>query len=192
MAARKYLGIGGKAGVGKDTLSHALIQILNTQYKLTTASFAFADPIKDMIRAMLYEVLSASDVDKYLNSPTFKNEPIPHIGVSYRVLAQELGTSWGQGIRKDLWIRIMEQRLRKYSLDIAIFSDVRFQHEADWIRSKGGRCIYIDGDSSIESDHISENMDLNWYDLTYINDKTKLPNEHINELLQYTAEYLLV
>ena len=59
---------------------------------------------------------------------------------------QTLGTEWGRElVHPHLWILLANERLkvlRGAGIGMLI-SDVRFQNEADWIRSEGGIVLEI-------------------------------------------------
>lgn len=128
------IGLTGLAGVGKDTVRGILQDEGFT-------GFAFADPIRAMIR----ELLTSNGIDdSYMDNRERKETIIPALGVSYRHLAQTLGTEWGRNLASDFWLRIAGA----YMDDLAwqgdaqashfVISDVRFENEAAWIRERGG------------------------------------------------------
>ena len=137
------IGLTGLAGTGKDTVAQMLIQkwaVAGHRYD----AMAFADPIRAMCNAFLLY----AGVDKpgrYLVDRQLKEAVIPEIGVSYRHLAQTLGTEWGQQcIGRSVWINALEkclcrlQAARRRQVTHIVVSDVRFAAEADWLRSQGG------------------------------------------------------
>ena len=126
------IGLAGYAGTGKDTV-RALLEELGFN------GMAFADPI----RAMLRELLTGNGIsDEYIDSRAFKEKVIPELGVSYRQMAQTLGTEWGRSLHADFWLRLAGA----YMADLAesdghshfVISDVRFVNEAQWVRDRGG------------------------------------------------------
>jgi hypothetical protein len=132
MTAPTIIGLTGLAGTGKDSVR----AILESQGFI---GMAFADPIRAMIRALF----TASAIDPmYMDQRDLKESVIPALGVSYRHLAQTLGTEWGRSIAPDLWLRLASS----YFDDVkwggksprVVISDVRFSNEAAWVRAKGG------------------------------------------------------
>lgn len=125
------IGLTGNAGTGKDTVR----QILEGQGFM---GMAFADPI----RAMLRELLLGNGIgDHYINSREFKEAIIPELGVSYREMAQTLGTEWGRSLQADFWLRLASAYvadLEHEGCTQIVVSDVRFRNEADWVRERGG------------------------------------------------------
>lgn len=125
------IGLTGLAGTGKDTVRTMLEDAGYT-------GFAFADPL----RAMLRELLTGSNIDdKYMDSREFKEAIIPELGVSYRQLAQTLGTEWGRALQPDFWLRLATSYLHG-QMDAGgrqfCISDVRFENEAQWVRNHDG------------------------------------------------------
>lgn len=126
------IGLTGLAGSGKDTVR----EILDANHEYD--GIAFADPIRDMLR----ELLATVSVDeKWMTERDLKEADIPELGVSYRKMAQLLGTEWGRAIHPDLWLKIAESRIalfRKFDSPGVVISDVRFPNEAAWVKSQGG------------------------------------------------------
>jgi hypothetical protein len=126
------VGIAGKARSGKDSLA-----------KLAFPDWfhlAFANPIKEMEEIVLEGIE---------NIPEDKEEIIPELGVSRRHIQQTLGTDWGREmIHPDIWVmcamrEAQDVELMHPDLPGIIFTDVRLDNEADWIRSRGGWIIHI-------------------------------------------------
>lgn len=129
------IGLTGLAGTGKDTV-RAILEAEHAAHGM-----AFADPMRTMLGAMF----SASHVDtKYMLDRAYKEKPIPALGVSYRHLAQTLGTEWGRAqVHPDIWVRVAEQKIRYLNWQrirpaAYCISDVRFDNEAAWVRHEGG------------------------------------------------------
>lgn len=126
------IGLSGYAGSGKDTVRFMLQEV-------GFNGVAFADTI----RAMLRELLVSNRIsDSYINTREFKEAIIPELGVSYRQLAQTLGTEWGRSIHPDFWIKLVANYIHDI-IDTGItphfcISDVRFPNEAHWIKDHGG------------------------------------------------------
>jgi len=148
---KKLIGLAGKAGVGKDT---AAIHIETTHHY---NRYAFAMPIKWALSVMGFKQ-SEYDIDG------IKDRVIPEFGVSYRKLAQTLGTEWGRAAHPDFWLLLAKRHYRnglKPGQVGMVVSDVRFENEADWIRAAGGLMIHIDGPARREiakdgNNHASE------------------------------------
>lgn len=148
------IGLTGYAGCGKDSV-RALLEEHGYH------GFAFADPI----RMMLHELLTSSGISTdYMRQRSLKEAVIPALGVSYRHLAQSLGTEWGRCLASDFWLRLADaymESVRTGAAHIAprgcVVSDVRFENEATWVRAHGGVVWRVDrfGVSPVR-DHVSE------------------------------------
>ena len=129
------IGLTGYAGTGKDTVRELLC--MNHGFE----GMAFADPIRMMLRELL---LSNGITDAWMQDRQLKEAVIPALGVSYRHMAQTLGTEWGRGLHGDFWTRIagayIDDAHDAYGTRNASFvvSDVRFANEAQWVRERGG------------------------------------------------------
>lgn len=145
------IGLTGAARCGKSTAQTIIAE------RFGLAPINFADPIKDALGAML-------DIDAHALDGTAKETPLPGIEISPRELMQTLGTEWGRThCGTDFWIKLAERRLAMLE-DVeaanyqgAVFSDVRFPEEADWIRRHGGTVIHLYRPDTAEvRAHISE------------------------------------
>lgn len=137
----KLIGLTGFAGAGKDSVRLILERDHNYH------GLAFADPM----RLMLFELLQSAGISaNYMHARDLKELPIPELGVSYRHMAQTLGTEWGRNLHPDFWVRIAAA----YVADCAkhtdtagmpiVVSDVRFANEAHWIKQQGGQLWRVD------------------------------------------------
>lgn len=140
------IGLIGQAGSGKDTVAKLLLQHWQRAGHLSVLT-AFADPIRAMCRDFLLHA-GVQEPERFLFDRALKEAIIPEIGVSYRHLAQTLGTEWGQQcIGRDVWIRSLDHRLQRYcarKVTHFVIPDVRFTVESDWLRSQGGVIWRID------------------------------------------------
>jgi len=123
------IGIHGKMGAGKDTLATVIHALRPRMYK----SNSFARPLKEGVMAMF-------GWDKiHLEDRSLKESIDPFWGFSPRKAMQLLGTEYGRkGLTDDIWIKAAEKYYQK-SLETGmgvIMTDVRFENEAAWIRSK--------------------------------------------------------
>lgn len=150
------IGITGRAGTGKDTTADFLVETHGF------VKIAFADPLRDGVKAMF----GLSDED--LNNRAKKEAQIDWLGCSPRYAMQTLGTDWGREmIHPNLWLNITRRRVDRImamspcqNINGIVISDVRFENEADWIRSMGGRILHISrkqaGLEGGAASHISE------------------------------------
>lgn len=147
------IGLTGRAGAGKDTVR----RILEDDHGFW--GMAFADPVRDMARALLSHVYAEHAVERR----ELKEVAVPVLGVSYRQIAQTLGTEWGrQMIRPSLWIDIAMSKARLSASrghTRIVISDVRFPDEMEAIRGMGG-VIWAVTRPGVEPvrEHVSEHM----------------------------------
>lgn len=171
----------GYAGTGKDTVRSILEEA-------GFVGFGFADPIRGMLR----ELLTSNGIDDAcMDDRALKETAIPALGVSYRQLAQTLGTEWGRNLQSDFWLRIASA----YITDLEwagnthfVVSDVRFVNEAEWVRSRGGVIWRVQREQAqAVNPHISESgVDLIEFDWTINN------NGSLEDLREVVDESLKV
>ena len=145
MARPPVIGITGVARSGKDTVANMIIA------RCGGYRYSFADPMRRMLAAGLN--IDMGDPYWIANKETV----IPAIGKSPRQLMQTLGTEWGrQLVSPDLWVTLAKATLQRNGPGMVI-PDIRFESEADWVRSIGGR-IYRLGRANAHSvsTHVSE------------------------------------
>lgn len=147
------IGLTGLAGSGKDTIAEHLRRLHG--YK----TVAFADPIRKMIATLADHYYVE---EKYLYQREFKEEPMPGIGLSYRQLAQCIGTEVGRALDPDLWVRLATLKSRddwynNPDSSRAVYTDVRFENEAAMVRKAGGQIWrVIRPDAQPVRAHVSE------------------------------------
>ena len=134
------IGFTGLKQSGKDTA----VAILRKEYGYSgVQSYAFAEPIYEMLGALLGELpmLGSGEGDK--------NAVVEPYNVTLRHMLQTLGTEWGRKcIHPDMWTLRGEEILKDTTkfvpyLSIFVFSDVRFDNEAEMIKANGGHIIRI-------------------------------------------------
>jgi len=108
-----------------------------------------------------------------------KCETIEPFECTARWILQTLGTEWGRRyIREDIWVRLAEQFIIKTFGEVSVvIDDVRFENEADFVRSKGGLIIHLKrGDQDPDRWHASEEgIKVHQTDAVILNNST--PNE---------------
>lgn len=126
------IGIAGPAQSGKSTLAgeiRRLVEFRGQKYR----EQPFAGPMKRMLASIGVDVSDLS-----------KNVPVAFLGgsVTPRTLMQTLGTEWGRSLLPDMWLRVWRHELDD-SFHTVCVPDVRFENEADLIRSLGGTIIHV-------------------------------------------------
>lgn len=145
----------------------------------------FATPLKGMIKVFLKH-LGIKDPEDYIEGP-FKETPVPglpkptdprDIPLTFRYLAQTLGTEWGRGlVCPNLWVDITAGKLDRRGSSKIVVDDMRFPNEYLALKNRGAFMIKIirktDGGPVGIKGHKSEGSlcDYKW-DLEVVNDGT--------------------
>lgn len=134
----------GLAQSGKTTAANAFISIGYDR-------MSFAEPIKAMVSCL------TPCKDKDARPPSL-------CGKTLREVYQTLGTDWGRKmVGEDIWILAGRARLDELLGDVEsdvirgiVLDDVRFDNEAELIRSMGGLVVEITRSSVPQMEHSSE------------------------------------
>lgn len=126
------IGIAGPAQSGKSTLAgefRRLVEFRGQKY----SEQPFAGPLKCMLASIGVDVSDLS-----------KNAPVPFLDgrITPRVMMQTLGTEWGRSLLPDLWLKVWQHELDDAAHTVCV-PDVRFDNEAELIRSLGGVIVHI-------------------------------------------------
>jgi len=169
------IGIGGRKFSGKDTVSDFL------SIECGFIKYSLADPLKRGIQ----EMFGLSNDQLWGKEKDVVDE---YWGVKPRDLLQFVGTDlllnqlhkYVLGLTykdRNLWLKRFEKWLISNNIDIStqniVISDVRFEHEVNYIKNMGGMIIKIDRLGVDTSDnHPSESSsDKLYYDYILKNDK---------------------
>lgn len=135
----RLIGITGKAGSGKDTVSAHLVD------KHHFVRYALAGPIKKAMCAAF------SLSEGVFEDREMKEATIDWLGYSPRRLAQLFGTEFGRKIiGDDVWLRVAQRTLDWCVANFSgtflgvVISDIRYDNEAEWVRKNGGEVWLID------------------------------------------------
>lgn len=177
------LGITAKKRSGKDVLADYIVE----QFKFVKLSFAYKlkEVIKEYTGCVTYrdedreydQIFSITkkqirqmgeELDLYGDQfyDRFYEQMLPHlVGVkasrfeyfmSYRKFAQILGTDVCRYLNDNIWIEQVDKQIKETSCNY-VFSDVRFDNEAKYIRDNGGHVVHIVRPSlQMEDEHVSE------------------------------------
>ena len=146
------IGFTGKKGVGKTTAASFLVE-------QGWEKSSFADPMRNMLRSFLRDYgLTYPEINYAMDN---KEVNIPRLGVSYRHLMQTLGTEWGRCmVRDDIWVTMQRFKISTARLGKCksiVYDDIRFENEAELIRSFGGKIVHIKRPGLDNADgHVSE------------------------------------
>jgi hypothetical protein len=125
---RFVVGLAGPAGAGKDTVAGIL------RSKTGCETYAFAGPLKEALKILgIHEPTSREAKEALLPGRTY----------SYRTAAQRLGTEFARGLDPNFWQDLAEKCTK--GAHAIVFTDVRFENEAQWIRNQGGVIWHIKG-----------------------------------------------
>ena len=144
------IGITGHARHGKDSTADIICK--HYGYR----KHALADVMKESLRV----IFGWTDAHLYGD---LKDVVDPEYGISPRHALQSIGTEWGQyelskydSFKKitgrKLWVNSLLNRIHGDT----VISDVRFPHEADAIRERGGFIIRVNRDYPVNLSHESE------------------------------------
>jgi len=139
------IGLAGKARAGKTTAA----DYISAKYEIPT--YAFADPLK----AAACQLFGIAPQMAYGTGGYDREQIVPQWGISVREMLQKLGSEcMRMNFGADFWTKRAEIVTNQHRH--LIISDVRFDNEADWVKSKAGIVINITRESSINSSHASE------------------------------------
>lgn len=152
------IGLSGYARTGKDTVADYLVE------KYGFVRMAFADPMKEALYRLdpLITVGGMPGVSLAYAVDRMGWEDLKSTSDDIRPLLQRMGTEVGRNMfGQDFWVDYAIGQSWKH--DNVVFSDVRFQNEAEAVRKAWGYNIRINRDGvGPANDHISE-RDLDNY-----------------------------
>jgi len=152
------IGITGKIGSGKSTVSNYIVN------KYNYTEYSMASPLKEIasIFGFSHEQLHGTQEQKLQKHSVWD--------ISARTFLQKVGTEMFRDIHtiipdmkieKTIWVDLFKQKYKK-DPKMYVISDVRFLDEANMIKELGGviiktvRINNISSESKIEHSHISE------------------------------------
>ena len=126
------IGIAGPAQSGKSTLAGEFRRIVEFRGKKYREQ-PFSGPLKRMLASIGVDVSDLS-----------KNVPVPFLdgSITPRIMMQTLGTEWGRSLLPNLWLRVWQHELDD-GANVVTVPDVRFDNEAELIRSMGGTIVHV-------------------------------------------------
>jgi hypothetical protein len=129
---RLIIGLGYKAGVGKDTVANALVEA-------GFVKVGFADAVKAACGA----VCGFNFRQLYVAGE--KDRVDPFWGFSPRTAMQVMGSALRNNLAPDVWIRSLMRRIDTELQDKNIvICDVRYPNEAEAIKAAGGYVIRVE------------------------------------------------
>ena len=179
------IGITGKKGVGKDTLADYLVK------EHGFVKLSFAKYLKEFLKIMF-------DWDDSFYDHNKKEKIDPEWGISPREMMQFFGTDVLRNQLKDkldckinknnysYHIKRLNKEIIKLNDKNIVISDVRFQDEIDYLKSKNGIIIKIirNKNETYYSNHSSENQKLSNIDHLIEN------NDSVNRLYDELKNFI--
>lgn len=151
------IGVSGKAGAGKDTVSGFICDWFCENEPTThVETIHLADPLKKTA-SVLFGVNIVNFYDRNL-----KEKRDTYWGMTYREMLQRLGTESVRDVfGEDFWIDRfrLEIENRNPKPKVVIVPDIRFDNEAKFIRNHGGVILAVVRPDLVEiehNDHASE------------------------------------
>jgi len=174
MPKRTIIGLGYKAGHGKDVTATFIRQLYRSRGAELIETIHFADALKLGIGK---GVLGLTDDQLYGKG---KEELDPFWGFTPRAMLQICGTeAMRQGFREDVWTKALERKILSQPLQSFVVADVRFPNEAALIKQLGGLLVRVyrpQAPPCADPTHASETaLDrYDGWDYTLINDSMLL------------------
>lgn len=164
-----YIGISGKMGSGKSTLTKEIIKAVGESFKTQTVSLAA--PIK-RVQHLIYK-----DLD------------LEMVGEKDRPLLIALGM-WGRDRDSDFWLKQAVKDMESSEAQVIICDDVRFENEAEWFDAHG-ILIRINGVQRGENVDPSRADDATETSLDDYKFKYTVSNTETKELMVTSALYAI-
>lgn len=156
------LGLHGKMGSGKDTAC----ELLKELSPVPVVRVSYAAKLKESAAALLGVHLD--DLELYKNDPSkmvalggiydgLGFVPYREKTMAVREFLQRYGTESHRNVfGEDFWLDAALPLEKDYSDALYVVTDVRFQNEADRIRSLGGKIVKVIGPVEDTGSHASE------------------------------------
>ena len=118
---------------------------------------SFGSAVKDIVSIITgwsRDFVEGTNEERHLRE-TLKH---PDYNKTCRELMQFIGTDlFRNQLDDNIWVNIIKNKIESNKMNKYVIADVRFDNEAEMIKSLGGYIIQITRDTQIKSDHISEN-----------------------------------
>jgi len=157
----KIIGVTGKAGCGKDTVATYLCQ--NKGFVQITFGGAVKD-IVHIITGWSRDMIEGQTPESRLARETVIHE---QLGMTCRQLLQFVGTDlFRQQLNQNIWINIVRDKTNdiiKNNKNVKgiVISDVRFDNEAQFIKSIGGIIVKIVRPQVVKNTTLVMNENMN-------------------------------
>lgn len=154
MSNVRIIGFSGKAGAGKTTLAHIMME------RYVCIPLSFADPLRKLFATTLSEL--GLGEDPIISAIEAKDTTCSFLGASCRQFNRDVGDLL-RSYRPTVFTDMLESKIRRsIPLDelAVVVDDVRYNNEAEAIKRMGGVIININRDEKDlrkVSEHSSEN-----------------------------------
>lgn len=173
----KIIAFTGLAGAGKDTSAEFLAKCLLNNNK-SIVYMSFASPLKDVCELM-FDFKHAQ-----LHTLEGKETIDERWGITPRHALQSVGFNLRQ-LNKDVFVINMKNRINNVKEDYVLITDLRYDNEAEFIKSMNGTIIHIKRKTDKIDLHESEKgIDPTYVDIVVYNN---LDIEHLEQEINKVA-----
>ncbi len=176
--SRKIICCCGSINSGKDFIMNRLQSrlIYQHRYTMSTVRCRFADSLNEAVTPIL------GISGKELQDRSLKEEKrfvfgYNRSGIESKWSSRDVQKRVGQLLREELGEDVFINALDRRYNGILLISDLRYQNELDWIRSQGGKVVYIHNEAAAQVQKSRESIPVGFGD-----DKHYPPD---SELLQW-------
>lgn len=202
------LGISGKAGAGKDTVSKMIVYTIwyykhsqrlrpfdlehyNKIYEqwddVIDFTYWYKTSFANKLKQCLSNILNVS-ISKFEDNE-FKKSEVEWLGITVRELLQKFGTAIRNEVCDDFWVKAC---LKDYDKnDNWIISDVRFKSEAKGIKDLEGIIVRVNREGAGAGNHISE-VDLDDYSFDYVINNDGSMEDLLLKVKEFCIAYNLI
>lgn len=160
-------------GSGKTTIAKYL------EEKYHYHRIPFADPLKLMMRTLLQSFgYNPAAGERLLNDPILKEQILPELGVSPRVMMQTLGTEWGRKlVHPEIWLRAWKHSVQELGIyGNVVVDDVRFPNEVAIVQSMPASTLWwvdrpnVAASAGVMAHSSQQPLDQSQFNYTLVND----------------------
>ena len=143
------IGLCGRKGSGKSSAAESM------ERNLGFTALSFSTPIKDALSAIGVPPNALVDAE-------LKEKPLSHVygNKTPRELMQIFGTEFARNmISQSIWVDCLIERMRGMSTKGFVIDDIRFDNEAEALKSEGAYIVEVKRDDSFYTQndlHVSE------------------------------------
>lgn len=161
----RWIGLSGCKEVGKDTAAQILIS--RGYHRI-----AFADPLRRIALAIDPFIVGIIKPIRLTELVAIDGWDVAKQQPEVRRLLQRIGTEAGREVLgDDVWVEAADREAAAH--DRVVFTDVRFDNEASYIRRNGGVVVKIERPGKGGDSHASERgISAHLIDATVSNDST--------------------